>query len=204
MNFRVFCAIFPSKLSSIQKASKTKSLSDAFEVVTLPILIGRVIFVGGHQRLLQLEHCMVLLFLKLHFDVGEVSGGPLFVSPSLRNLFTRDNFCELAAYVSTEENESKKGKLMNIFRENMGKTHSPFLMKSILTSPRVKAVTSSTLLKQSKSASLLHWNFSSKTIVLQSIFTPKGFTLFEGAVEVELFMTALFVLMLLTAGAVVC
>lgn len=80
-----------------------------------------------------------------------------------------------------------------------GGTHSPFFVKSNLTSPRVKAVISSILLKQSNSSFALHWNFSSKTIVLQSILTPSDLS---GAAPdgFEWLMTALLLAIRLTTG----
>lgn len=86
----------------VQETSKSESLPDALEVVSLPVGIGCVVLVGGNERLLQLKHSMVFLLLKLNLNVREVTGRPLFVPPSLHNFFTRNNFSELSADVAAE------------------------------------------------------------------------------------------------------
>jgi hypothetical protein len=78
-------------------------------------------------------------------------------------------------------------------------TYSPFLVKSILAASRVNAWASSTFPKQSNRSLALHWNFSSRKIVLQSIFTPKGLLSVGLLLLDELLMQFLFELVL-TAG----
>lgn len=57
---------------------------------------------------------MVVLLLELELDVGIVTGGPLLVAPCLRDPFTWNDFRELSADVSAEQNEPKAKRFASV------------------------------------------------------------------------------------------
>lgn len=143
---------------------------------------------------------MIILFEEFHFDIGIVGRWPLLISPCFDYFLVLDNFGKFATNITAKEDKpTSKMKMSKNIEERYKMiesklTYSPFLQKSSLTSPRVKAVIGSARLKQSHNSDTLHWNRSSRIKVLQSILTPRGFCsgLFaEGVLALESLMTDL-------------
>lgn len=103
--FRMSAMVKSFSVVLVKEASKAERLPDALEVITLPVGFGRVVLVGRHQRLLELQHGVIFLLLEVHLHKWEVPGGPLLVPPGLRDLFARHDVGELSADVAAEENE---------------------------------------------------------------------------------------------------